>query len=243
MTRTPVAPPGATHVAGLDPFDLLDTEAARLDRYFAGLDAAAWQRPSRCDGWSVRDVLAHLAGEELYNHACLDDDMAGFAARLRREGIDGGFNEFNEWCVRVRRDLPVTEVLTEWREGSADTRHRMRDRGVDGTLTTSVGSYPAGLQAFHYASEYATHADDVAVPVATEERAGRDRWRAAVARFALAEQEAPVAVTPVGDMYHVEVADVGAELPAADFVAASVGRLPADHPLDPRLRDALRCLA
>ncbi|WP_289850103.1 hypothetical protein [Actinoallomurus purpureus] len=32
-------------------------------------------------------------------------------------------------------------------------------------------------------------------------------------------------------------------LTPAKFVEATVGRLPADHPLDADLRDALRCLA
>ena len=45
---------------GLDPYELMEAEAARLDRFFSGLDDATWSRPSRCAGWSVRDVLAHL---------------------------------------------------------------------------------------------------------------------------------------------------------------------------------------
>lgn len=242
MGSTPAHAPGAAHVAGLDPFDLVDREAARLDRHFAGLDAAGWERPSRCEGWSVRDVLGHLAGEELYNQACLDDSIAEFSAMLRREGVEG-FGEFNEWCVRVRRNVPVADVLAEWREVNGDTRRRMRACGFDGVIATSVGPYPAGLQAFHYASEFATHADDVAAPVAPDEQEGRDRWRAGVARFVLVEQDSPVLVTPAEQGYHVTIDGAGARLSAADFVAASVGRLPADHPVDPRLRDALRCLA
>ena len=46
----------------IDPFDVFDAEVERLDRYFARLTEADWERPSRCEGWRVRDVLAHLAG-------------------------------------------------------------------------------------------------------------------------------------------------------------------------------------
>ena len=106
----------AAALAGLNSFGIFDVEADRLDQFFAGLDAAGWAQPSRCAGWSVQDVLAHLAGAELYNHACLNADLDGF------------------------RGMP-------------------------------------------------------------------------------------------------------AELPAADFVAATVGRLPPGYPLDPTLADALRCLA
>ena len=100
-----------TALAGLNPFGIFDVEAARLDHFFSGLDEARWERPSRCPGWTVRDVLSHLAGEELYNHACLNGDLETFRATMRAAGITGGYDEFNQWCVRQRRGLPVSEVL------------------------------------------------------------------------------------------------------------------------------------
>jgi uncharacterized protein (TIGR03083 family) len=169
-----------------DPFGIFDAEAARLDRFFAGLDESGWLRPSRCAGWSVRDVLAHLAGEELYNHACLDGTVQDLMSRLTVEGVTG-FNDFNEWCVRQRRGLPVEEVLEEWRTQNGETRRRMRELGPDALLDTMAGPYPNGQQAFHYDSEYATHADDVGAPVSEEEADGRTAWRVAVGRFALGE--------------------------------------------------------
>src|SRR5258705_13953638 len=32
-----------------------------LDGLLAGLDEAGWARPSRCPGWSISDVVLHLA--------------------------------------------------------------------------------------------------------------------------------------------------------------------------------------
>lgn len=232
----------ARSLDGLDPFEIFDAEAARLDRFFSGLDEEGWHRPSRCVGWSVRDVLAHLAGEELYNHACLDGDLEGFWELMRREGLSG-YEDFNEWCVRTRREVPVERVLAEWRERNGETRARMRALGRDALLDTSVGKYPVGLQTFHYASEYATHADDVGAPVAAEERDGRTLWRAKVGIFALAERGSPVRVepTPNGMLVHAHGEIV--PLSTVDFVEATVGRLPDDHPLDPRIRSALKVLA
>jgi hypothetical protein len=128
----------------------------------------------------------------LYNHACLNGDIETFRAMMRAAGITGGYDEFNQWCVRQRRGLPVSEVLAEWREANGETRHRMTQLGRDAPLTTAAGPYPAGLQAFHYSSEYATHADDVAAPVAPGEWPGRTAWRVSFGRFALTEQDAPV---------------------------------------------------
>ena len=120
-------------------------------------------------------MLGHLAGEELYNHACLNGDLETFRAMVRAAGITGGYDEFNQWCVRQRRGLPIGEVLAEWREANGETRHRMTALGRDAPLTTAAGPYPAGLQAFHYSSEYATHADDVGAAGGTRRTARTDR--------------------------------------------------------------------
>ncbi|WP_336212370.1 maleylpyruvate isomerase family mycothiol-dependent enzyme [Nonomuraea sp. LPB2021202275-12-8] len=225
-----------------DPFDVFDAEAARLDRFFSGLDDEGWRRPSRAAGWSVRDVLGHLAGEELYNQACLDGTLRELRSLMSREGISG-YNEFNEWCVRQRRDLPVEEVVQEWRTKNGDTRRRMRELGPDAALETMAGAYPVGRQTFHYDSEYATHADDVGAPVSAEEAGGRTLWRVAVGRMALAETDAKVGVEQGDERIRVSADGVEASLSLPEFVEATVGRLPEDHPLDPRLVSALRCLA
>jgi len=233
----------AAALAGLNSFGIFDVEADRLDHFFAGLDAAGWAQPTRCAGWSVQDVLAHLAGAELYNHACLNADLDGFRGMLRAAGIAGGYREFNEWCVRQRRGLPAAEVLDEWREANLETRQRLAGLGRDAPLQTGAGPYPAGLQAFHCSSDYATHADDVGAPVDACEEPGRTAWRVSVGRFALAEQNSPVKIINTERSLLVHLGSVSAELPAADFVAATVGRLPPGYPLDPVLGEALCCLA
>ncbi|WP_067141586.1 maleylpyruvate isomerase family mycothiol-dependent enzyme [Microtetraspora malaysiensis] len=227
----------------LDPFDIFDAEAARLDRFFSSLDDEGWRRPSRCAGWSVRDVLGHLAGEELYNHACLDGDLDGLFAMLEREGVGGGYNGFNEWTVEQRRDRPVADVLAEWRGKNAETRERMRALGRDATLTTGAGPYPVGLQTFHYDSEYATHGDDVGAPVSDEEAGARTLWRVRFGLFVLDEQGSGARAELSDGHVDVRVGEAAARLPYAEFVDATVGRLPAGHPLDPEIVSALRCLA
>ncbi|MFE3450526.1 maleylpyruvate isomerase family mycothiol-dependent enzyme [Nonomuraea sp. NPDC059194] len=225
-----------------NPFDLFDTEANRLDGFFASLDEEGWNRPTRCAGWSVRDVLAHLAGEELYNHACLDGDVDGFFATVEREGVKG-FDQFNEWCVRQRRDLPVEQVLEEWRDKNGETRQRMRALGREGVLQTSVGPYPADMQTFHYDSEYATHADDVDAPVSDAEREQRTWWRLQLARQVLAEQGAKVQVESMADHVWVYTGGVSASMSFPSFVEATVGRTTPEHELDPEIATVLRCLA
>lgn len=228
---------------GLDPFALLDAESLRLERFFAGLDAGAWERPTRCEGWRVRDLLAHLAGGEEYNHACLAGDPQAFVAPLLEQGLQG-LDEMNDWMVRQREDLPVAQVLDEWRAASAETRAGLRALGVDGTLETMVGPYPAGLQAFHLAMEAATHADDAGVPVAGDEEPDRTAWRARVVRWGLRhEHEPPVEVAAGDGVNRLELDGQTLSLSDAELVEAAVARLPGDHELPAAAREQLRTFA
>jgi hypothetical protein len=94
--------------------------------------------------------------------------------------------------------------------------------------------------AFHIASEYATHADDMDVDVPEQERVARTAWRAQVSRFALEEAEKPVQVDVEGDAYVVKANGKQLTLSASDFVEAVTARL---KTIDPDMQEALRALA
>jgi uncharacterized protein (TIGR03083 family) len=228
----------------LDPFTLVAAEVHRLEGFFATLGDPQWAEPTRCEGWTRREMVAHLAGNEVYAIACLD----GRVRELLREAGAHGVNDidsWNAWQVEQRAGRPVGEVADEWRTAAREARGRLRDLGWDGRLETRAGAYPAGLQAFHYAAEYAVHADDSGVPVADGERDLRTRWRVRFARFALREQKRPAVVTDEGGMNSVSLGDgqPAADLSDEDLVEAVHGRLDQETPLEPALKEALRALA
>lgn len=226
-------------VKGLDPFDLYDAESERVARFFETADENTWARDTRCEGWRVRELLSHLAGVETYHLACLDDTIQA----LFEEGGKAGatdMNSFNDWLIRVRADRSRNEVMDEWRTKNEEVRRRMRERGADGTMSSSVGPYPVDLMAFHIASEYATHADDMDVEIADEQRQSRTDWRTKVSLFALKESEKPVQVERVGESYVVRSDGKEATLSQADLVEAVTARL---KTIDPELQEALRALA
>jgi uncharacterized protein (TIGR03083 family) len=229
--------PDDSELVGLDPYDLLEGEAARLERFFASLPDDGWARPTRCEGWSVRDVLAHLASTEGYHRACLDDALDAFLNR----GLEAGATDvagFNEWGIRAYDGCSPADILAEWVENRGQAVARMRARD-GGTMTTMVPDYPVRLQALHTATELATHADDVGVPVAPAEGSARTDWRSRFNRFALAEDGRDVEIVVGGGRNRVRAGGAEAELSDADLVEATAGRLPADHPLPPELRTAL----
>jgi uncharacterized protein (TIGR03083 family) len=228
--------PNMREVADLDPFDLLDAEARRIDGFFSQLQAEQWHAPTRCEGWDRRVLLTHLAVVEDYTQACLDDTLDELMTQARQEGgLDG-------WGFRRRAGHPPEQILKEWRLRSADSRRRLRERGPAGTMTTSVGPYPVGRQTFYLASESAIHADDAGVPVEPGERAARLAWRVRFSRVALREYQRPAEVEPTAGGHLVRLQGLQATLSDEDFMEAAAGRLPATHPLLPELRAALAVL-
>jgi uncharacterized protein (TIGR03083 family) len=223
-----------------NPFDLLDREKARIDRFYANLANDAWHEPTRCAGWDRKDLLAHLCGVEDYKRACLDDTVEEF---LSQGDSSDGYEQSNDAVVRRRRGDAPGNLLAEWRAKAADNHRRLRERGLDATLATSVGPYPLARQSFYLAGELAIHADDAGVPVTAQERPGRSAWRAAFGLDALGESAPRVSVEVTDGRYTATLDDVSATLSEEEFVEATSGRLPAGHPLPARLRRALTVLA
>lgn len=226
----------------LDPFALFDGEAHRLDVYLAQLSGDDWLQPTRCEDWRRRELLAHLAASEEYNHATIDATVPAMIAKATAAGVNG-LNEFNQWGVDLRTDRSVEELLAEWRAENATTRRRFRELGWDGSLATFVGPYPVGLQALHLAQELAIHADDMGMPVDDAERQLRATWQPRFARVTVREYERAVTIEPAAGGNSVSSDGVEAVLTDEELVDACSARLPADHPLPQQLRDLLRVFA
>ena len=151
-------------------------------------------------------------------------------------------NSFNALGVTDRADRTIGELLDEWRARCGRSRAELRR--LDGQqMTTGAGPYPVRWQAWHLASELATHADDIAVPETGEEPTSRLHWRVRFAKFALDETRPDVTVEPVDGGTLVRSDDVEAVLDDAELTAAVNGRLRPDHPIDPALRASLSALA
>ena len=217
-------------LSGLNPYDLMETEAARLDRWFSSRDADGWRVPSRCEGWSVRDVLAHLTASEEYNRACLDGTVQQFLADMAARGVTD-LATANDIGVHQYDGRAPEEILDVWRGAVLHNREALRARD-GGDIDTSVGPYPARRQAFHLAFELATHADDVGVPVDAGEVAGRIDWEAHFARFALGEVREDLTLDARDGRTHVRGDGVDVEMTDAEFVQAVAARLPERTDLD-----------
>lgn len=217
-------------LVGLDPYELMATEAARVEAYLGGASANDWSAATRCAGWSRRDLLAHLAASEDYNQACLDGTVQQFLADIGAKGaVD--LASANEIGIRELDGQPPEQMLMTWRERNSRNREAFRARD-GGDVDSSVGAYPSRWQAFHLAFELATHADDLGVPASPSEAAARIEWQARFARFAIKELKPDLATSASLGRTHVKGEGIDIELSNEEFVQAVAARLPAGTGID-----------
>ncbi|MBW2147658.1 MAG: maleylpyruvate isomerase family mycothiol-dependent enzyme [Deltaproteobacteria bacterium] len=221
-----------------DPFSVLDGEIARLNAFFTGLRPEEWLSPTRCQGWSVRDMVAHLDCVEEYNEACLNDDLESLSA------VFSDLDDFNDRHIRKRAHLSNEEVLKQWRARQAGVRQAWEGLGLDAQIKTSIGPYPLHAQIWHITSEYATHADDMGAEVPSDQKEPRIRWRVQFSAFAVQERETPPDLALQGDRMIVTFKGHRLSLSLEDFVAAVSARLTLPRNRDDRrIIETLRTLA
>jgi uncharacterized protein (TIGR03083 family) len=93
----------------------------------ATLNESDWKTQTLCPGWSVQDNLSHLIGVERM--------LAGLPATEHRahdsEHVKNPIGQLNEHEVDVRRVLPGSEVLDEWRAITLQRRQFLDSAGDD----------------------------------------------------------------------------------------------------------------
>jgi uncharacterized protein (TIGR03083 family) len=130
-------------------------EAVRADRAALleigrGLSPEQWQAPSGCPGWSVQDVVAHLAIEFW---AVVDlsqlPDITGQP-----------FERAQEILVESRRGLTAEAVLDDYEQVSSTGLERLAGMAalqVPVPLGDDAGTYPAAVLPAAYAFDHYTH--------------------------------------------------------------------------------------
>ncbi|HUQ60194.1 maleylpyruvate isomerase family mycothiol-dependent enzyme [Lentzea sp.] len=84
----------------------IDSERAATADLLAGLTDAQWTHPSLCDGWTVREVAAHLS---LAPRMRVRDALGAFV-RAR-----GSFNRMIDQTARAEARRPTGELVAELR--------------------------------------------------------------------------------------------------------------------------------
>ena len=163
-----------------DPGGLVIRQRRRLADTLAGLGESQWRRPSRCEGWTVQDVVAHLAGTNRFWAASVKSGLAGSPTRLL-----ASFDPVATPAAMVdaTRGTDPTEVLDAYCESLDQLAAVLGDTAPDAWST--VAESPAGhvelrAVALHALWDAWTHERDILLPLGLEQPADDDEIRACV---------------------------------------------------------------
>lgn len=232
-------------------FDDLAAEYAQLDLLLGALESDAWPRESAAEGWTVCDVVLHLAQSEELVVASITGDSRAFA---REDGIS--VDEAMDRLVAAERGAPPARVLERWRSSSRAALEGLRGCSPTRRLTwAAVPLSPRTLATTRLAEHWA-HALDITVPLGIDHPATDRLWhiawlghRTLPYAFAVAgEETGPVRcelVGPGGDLWRFGDADAPSVIsgPAEEFCRVGARRLaPEETTLKTEGPDAARAL-
>ena len=138
----------------------------RLAATLADLDDDQWATPSRCEGWSVQDVLIHLASTNRFWAHSINQGLAGVPTRYLL-----GFDPVAApaQLVAAAQGTAPADTLTEFVQGNqalADALSSVDDWEV--LAEAPPGHIAIGLVAIHALWDSWVHERDVVIPLGLE---------------------------------------------------------------------------
>jgi uncharacterized protein (TIGR03084 family) len=221
-------------------FDDLEAEQDQLESVLAGLDDAAWRHESGAPGWSVTDVMIHLAQTEEAVVATVDGDV--------RPGMwdrgDLALDDAVAMMVEVERDEPAA-VFDRWRSARRASVAALRAADPGRRVQWAAAPLRPPVLAVTRLAEHWAHALDITGPLGLPyddtDRLRHIAWlghRTLPYAFSLAGAEAHdvhcVLTAPDGSTWTYGPSDADSRIdgPAGDFCRIGAQRLtPGDSAL------------
>jgi uncharacterized protein (TIGR03084 family) len=149
------------HSAGMTIFDDLAAEQERLETILLGLDEAQWMSPSGARGWTIADVVLHLAQSE-------EGVEATAAHRRPRTGLGAlagtTMDERAAKAVRMERAAPA-EVFARWQRARQAGLAAIRAADPDQPLEWVTGPVKPATLATTRLAEHWAHGLDITGPL------------------------------------------------------------------------------
>ena len=123
--------------------DALDQTWSSIDRLLRDQPLEAYDAPTACPGWSVRDVVSHLLGFEVMLRGGPVPEFKGEWPSYVKNPI----GEINEAFVEAHRLEPGNVVLEEFREATRRSLEALRALSVE--QWEKVGWSPEGDRPYH----------------------------------------------------------------------------------------------
>jgi len=203
--------------------DALAAQHEELAGLVADLDERAWATPSRCPGWSVADVVLHLAQTDEMALASLDDRLPAHLDTFASAWAVGAANTIDDGAGLLvdaeRDDLTPEQVHRRWLDASAAVRRRLAERGdsdrvqwVAGTLSVRTLATTRLAECWIHSGDVAEGLDVALTPTDRLQLIARLAWRTLPYAFTRAGQDPPGRVAfeltgPSGEEWRIADAD------------------------------------
>jgi uncharacterized protein (TIGR03084 family) len=181
----------------------LAAQHAELATLLQDLDTAAWAAPSRCAGWSVSDVVLHLAQTDEMALASLQGRLAEhLAAKAAVWTTASNVDDGAGLLVEAERGGRADVVHRRWLESAAALRTAFAEADLHARVTWVAGSLSVRTLATTRLAECWIHTHDVSaglgVALPAPDRIhhiARLAWRTLPYAFAQAGRRPPGPVT------------------------------------------------
>jgi uncharacterized protein (TIGR03083 family) len=152
----------------------------RFQAMLEDLGDEQWSAASRCDGWTVQDVVAHLVGVNTFWHASIRAGLAGAPTRIM-----GGFDPVTTPALMVSamRELTPGEVLDQFaasNEAFLGALTALDDEGWATVAEAPVGHITVRVLAHHALWDCWIHERDIALPLGFTPPAVADELRSSL---------------------------------------------------------------
>lgn len=170
----------------------------RLEAMLADLGNDDWSAASRCDGWTVQDVAAHLVGVNAFWQASVSAGLAGTPTRVL-----AGFDPATTPPLMVEPMLAlapaeVLDQLVASNDGFLGALADLEDGGWSMIGESPAGHVPIRLLAHHALWDCWVHERDIALPLGSTPVVEPDEVRSCL-RYAAALSPA-LAISSGGTM-------------------------------------------
>ena len=144
----------------MDIIDDLMAEQMRIESILAGLDQGGWATASLCDGWSVCDVVLHLAQTQEAAAATLSHPVRQRTMASVVQDVDAAASR----AVAAERDTPRA-VFDRWRRACDEFVRAFRRADPEGAVHWVGGTLKPATLATTRLAEHWAHGLDIATPL------------------------------------------------------------------------------
>ncbi len=209
----------------------LARQRRRMETMLAGLSDEQWDAPTRCDGWSGRDVIAHLVGVNSFWHLSLVSGLGGAPTRFIA-GFDPAASP--PQMVAAMGPLSGAQLLEQFVAtndallGAAD---ELDDDGWSAVAEAPPGHVSVRVMAQHALWDSWVHERDIAIPLGLACAVEEDEVRACLQYAAAISPALGLGLGPVATgVYAVNASapDIRFVLDVGDSVSLAVDTSAAD---------------